>query len=102
LLTPGRLNDGTLPTRQLRNGSNASREPIEYGLGLVFGAENGRRYATHEGVINGFQGELKSWVTERVSVACLVNIDAGPVGSVDENTRAMAAMIAEGARIALA
>jgi len=102
LLTPARLNDGTLPTRQVRTGANASQEAIEYGLGLVFGSENGRRYATHDGVINGFQGELKSWVTERVSVACLINMDAGRPGSVSESTRAMATLIAEGARIVLA
>lgn len=99
-LTPGRLNGGALPTR-LSRGSSASRETIEYGLGIALGTENGRRHVTHAGGINGFQSELKSYLAERVSVACLINMEGGRAGPDSGSGRAMGAMIAEGARIAL-
>jgi len=100
-LTPGRLNDGALPTGPSRNRASPSRGTIEYGLGIGLRTENGRRLVTHAGAINGFQAELRSYLAERVSVACLINMEGGRAGPDSASGRAMGTMIAEGAGIAL-
>lgn len=75
MLTPGRLNDGSLPTAQMDPETHAEPKPIEYGFGLEMGSFEGRRYVGHAGGINGFSSQLRSFPAERLSVACLFNCD---------------------------
>ena len=77
MLTPGRLANGELPpmpeAMAARSGTGA--QPIEYGFGLAVGEFESRRYAGHDGGINGFFSQLRSFPAERISVAVLANID---------------------------
>ncbi|MBS0393354.1 MAG: beta-lactamase family protein [Proteobacteria bacterium] len=77
MLTPGRLANGSLPPTPAGMAAitgNADK-PMEYGFGLMFGDFEGRRYVEHDGGINGFVSALRSFRTERVTVAMLVNTD---------------------------
>jgi D-alanyl-D-alanine carboxypeptidase len=75
MLTPVRLKDGTLPPVTLSPASNVQPNDMSYGFGLGMGQLKGRRFIGHPGNINGFTGELRSFPTEQISIACLFNCD---------------------------
>jgi D-alanyl-D-alanine carboxypeptidase len=75
MMTPIRLKDGTLPRVTLSPALNVQPSDMSYGFGLGMGQFNGRHFITHPGNINGFTAELRSFPTERISVACLFNCD---------------------------
>ena len=75
MMTPIRLNDGSLPTANLGPAKDSKPTTVEYGFGVEMGTYEGRRYVEHGGGINGFSAQLRSFPAEQISVACLCNCD---------------------------
>ena len=71
MLTPTLLKDGA-PAYERRG-----NEPMEYGLGMGLGTMENRRIAAHGGRVNGFTGHLRSFTSEKLTVAILYNSDGG-------------------------
>ena len=77
MLTPARLGNGKLPDAPPRPGTatDAPVQPMKYGFGLFFGEFEGRDYVEHDGGINGFISQFRSFWPQQVTVAALVNTD---------------------------
>jgi D-alanyl-D-alanine carboxypeptidase len=76
MLSPGRLQDGTLPMAASGSATNGEKKTVEYGFGLGMGAANGRRFVGHSGGINGFLSQIRSFPADKISFVWLVNTDA--------------------------
>jgi CubicO group peptidase (beta-lactamase class C family) len=74
MITPARLNNGTLPMRPPSpdKAAKPELEPIRYGFGLQIEAFEGRRMIGHN---NGFVSALHTFPDQRTTVAILVNGD---------------------------
>jgi D-alanyl-D-alanine carboxypeptidase len=75
MLTPVRLNDGSLP---MEDSSSATHQPptqLQYGYGLALGTSAGRRWVDHHGSINGFISQLRTFPAQKISAAVLINSD---------------------------
>jgi CubicO group peptidase (beta-lactamase class C family) len=100
MLTPVRLNDGSLPPGR---GELGASEPLRYGFGVELRAEGGRPAVTHTGGNDGFVSQLTSYPDARVSVAGIINSDrGGKPQNVSPNEQVLRAAVTEAARIALA
>ena len=77
MLTPARLKNGQLPDAPPRPDApkDAPVVPMKYGFGLFFGEFDGRDYVEHDGGINGFISQFRSFWPQQVTVAALVNTD---------------------------
>ncbi|WP_303794393.1 serine hydrolase domain-containing protein [Sandarakinorhabdus limnophila] len=73
MMTPARLNDGSVPTAVREAG--APKTPVNYGFGLFMGSFNGHASVGHGGGIFGFVSDLRSFPKEKISVAILINTD---------------------------
>ena len=75
MLTPGRLKDGSRPTALVAAGQLEKGALIDYGFGLLIGPFEGRASIDHQGGINGFASELRSFPSEGVTISVLLNTD---------------------------
>ena len=75
MLTPGRLKDGSQPVALVAAGQLGKGALIDYGLGLLIGPFAGRASIDHQGGINGFASELRSFRSEGVTISVLLNTD---------------------------
>lgn len=97
MLKPARLKDGKLPAMpaELAAMQGGTSKDVEYGFGVAMGEFEGRRYVEHNGGINGFMSALRSFQSDKVSVALLTNTIGGPeVGKLLFGIRDAAARIA--------
>ncbi len=76
LRTPGKLDDG---------------KPLNYALGLYEETVNGRHVEQHTGGTGGYVSDLIRYPTERLTVACLCNVESDP----DTNPPDLAPAVAE-------
>jgi CubicO group peptidase (beta-lactamase class C family) len=100
MLTPARLNDGSLPPRPADRGGTG---PLRYGLGIRLDTEGGREVVTHGGGIEGFFSDLTTYPDARVTVAGIINSsrdEQDPQAPPDQQV--LRAAVKEAARIALA
>jgi CubicO group peptidase (beta-lactamase class C family) len=85
MLTPGRLKDGTRPVALVAAGQLGKGAGVDYGFGLLIGPFEGRASIDHQGGINGFASELRSFPSEGVTMSVLLNTDGnarlGPFAS---------------------
>jgi CubicO group peptidase (beta-lactamase class C family) len=98
MLTPVRLNDGSLPVATPPGAADSQARTLRYGFGVRLEGDDGR-IVTHTGAIEGFMSELTSY-PEGISIAALTNSGRieGKAGS--PNEAALRAVMAEAARIA--
>lgn len=73
MLTPARLNDGSLPAPP--KGAPAGAPGTRYGFGLDLSPDRGHRRVWHLGGIQGFFSELRSYPDLGLHIAILVNSD---------------------------
>ncbi|HEY3811590.1 MAG TPA: serine hydrolase domain-containing protein [Caulobacteraceae bacterium] len=73
MTTPGRLKDGTIPSRKGKDGKPVD---IKYGFGLGIGEDAHGAFIEHGGGIFGFLSEVKTYVDSRVGLARIQNCDA--------------------------
>ena len=74
MLTPGRLADGTLPSKQ--DGAPAS-PGVGYGFGIIMGDFGGHRTIGHGGGIFGFNANVTSFPDQNVTIVLLTNSSTG-------------------------
>lgn len=72
MLEPARLNDGSLASSALEN-PPAALAGMDYGLGIMTGERDGRRFIGHGGSINGFNASLIQYPDEATTIVLLVN-----------------------------
>ncbi|MCC5981656.1 MAG: beta-lactamase family protein [Oceanicaulis sp.] len=72
MLEPARLKDGSLASSALEN-PPAALAGMNYGLGIMTGERDGRRFIGHGGSINGFNASLIHYPDEATTIVLLVN-----------------------------
>ena len=100
MLTPVRLNDGSLPVATPPGAADAQPRTLRYGFGVRLEGDDGR-IVTHTGAIEGFLSELSSY-PEGISIAALANCGRSEGKAGSPNEAALRAVMAEAARIARA
>ncbi len=72
MLEPARLNDGSLASTFLVD-PPAPLAGMDYGLGIMTGERDGRRFIGHGGSINGFNASLIHYPDDATTIVLLVN-----------------------------
>ncbi len=72
MLAPARLNDGSLASSALES-PPAALSGMDYGLGIMTGERDSRRFIGHGGSIPGFNASLIHYPDEDVTIVLLVN-----------------------------
>jgi D-alanyl-D-alanine carboxypeptidase len=75
MLMPGRLGDGSKPLSLFAAGPISQGAPINYGFGLSVDVFAGHPSIEHGGGINGFASQLRSFPSDKVTIALLTNTD---------------------------
>ena len=76
MIKPGRLKTGELPPTPA-GAPPGTPKVIEYGFGLGTERMEGHTSIGHNGGINGFMSDIRTFPAEKVTTAILVNIDHG-------------------------
>jgi len=76
MIEPATLNDGR-PTSLVQKPDPKGRPPMDYGLGLKLGNQDGRRLIGHGGAINGFNAMLYTFPDDKTTIVMLSNTSGG-------------------------